>query len=87
MVVPNASSRSNISKTSESASSGYPNTEKQMKVQGRRPRAFIVSRYLDTLVKHEAQIFEMTSQSCIIINKRYFYVRHSDFVVVCLIIT
>ena len=31
-----------ISKTRASVSSGYPNTEKQMKARGRRPSAFIV---------------------------------------------
>ena len=36
-----------ISKTRASVSSGYPNTEKQMKARGRRPSAFIVSRCLD----------------------------------------
>ena len=45
---------SNISTTRASVSSGYPNTEKLMKAQGRRPSAFIVSRCLDTLMKHEA---------------------------------
>ena len=53
---------SNISKTSASVSSGVPNTEKQMKVRGRRPSAFIVSRCLETLMKHEARVFDMTSQ-------------------------
>ena len=42
---------SNISKTSARASSGYPDTEKQMKAQGRRLSTFIVSRCLDTLMK------------------------------------
>ena len=32
-----------ISKTRASVSSGYPNTEKQMKARGRRPSAFIVT--------------------------------------------
>ena len=40
-------------------SSGVPNTEKVMKV---RPRAFIVSRCLEPLMKHEARVFDMASQ-------------------------
>ena len=50
-----------ISKTRASVSSGYSNTEKQMKARGRRPSAFIVSRCLDTPMKHEAQVLEITS--------------------------
>ena len=46
-----------------SVSSGVPNTEKQMKARGHRPSAFIVSRCLEPLMKHEAQVFDMTSQS------------------------
>ena len=45
----------------ESISSGYPNTEKQMKAPGRRQSAFIVSRCLDTTMKHEARVLEITS--------------------------
>ena len=51
-----------ISKTRASVLSGYPNTEKQMKALGRRPSAFIVSRCLDTPIKHEARVLEITSQ-------------------------
>ena len=47
----------NISKTSASVSSGVPNTEKQMKARGRRWSAFIVSRCLEPLMKHEARVF------------------------------
>ena len=43
----------NMSKTSASVSSGVPDTEKQMKARGRRPCAFIVSRCLEPLMKHE----------------------------------
>ena len=43
----------NMSKTSASVSSGVPNTEKRMKARGRRPSAFIVSRCLEPLMKHE----------------------------------
>ena len=50
-----------ISKTRASVSSGYPNTEKQMKARGRRPSAFIVSRCLDIPMKHEARVLEITS--------------------------
>ena len=53
----------NVSKTSVSGSSGVPNTEKQMKVRGRRPSAFIVWWCLEPPMKHEAQVFDMTSQS------------------------
>ena len=52
-----------MSKTSASVSSGVPNTEKQMKARGRRPCALIVSRCLEPLMKHEARVFDMTSQS------------------------
>ena len=34
-----------------------------------RPRAFIVSRCLDTLMKHEARVVDMTSQSRITNNR------------------
>ena len=44
-----------ISKTRASVSSGYPNTEKQVKARGRRPSAFIVARCLDTPMKHELE--------------------------------
>ena len=40
-------------------SSGYPNTEKQMKARGRRPSAFIVLRCLDTPMKHKARVLEI----------------------------
>ena len=43
-------------------SSGVPNTEKLMKARGRRPSAFIVSRCLEPLIKHEARVFDMASQ-------------------------
>ena len=56
--------RRTISKTRASVSSGYPNTEKQMKARGRRPSAFIVSRCLDTPMKHEARVLEITSLAC-----------------------
>ena len=52
----------NISKTSASVSSGVPNIEKVMKARGRRPSAFIVSRCLEPLMKHEARVFDMASQ-------------------------
>ena len=60
---PRFVSLGNISKTSASVSSGVPNTEKQMKARGRRPSAFIVSRCLEPLMKHEARVFEMASQT------------------------
>ena len=34
-----------------------------MKARGRRPSAFIVSRCLETPVKHDARVFDMASQS------------------------
>ena len=52
---------SNISKTSANVSSGFPNTRKLMKARGRRPSAFIVSECLETPMKHEARVFEITS--------------------------
>ena len=53
----------NRSKTSASFSSGVPNTEKEMKARGRRPSAFIVSRCLEPLMKNEARVFDMASQT------------------------
>ena len=47
-----------ISKTRASVSSGYPNTEKQLKARGRRPSAFIVARCLDTPMKHELEFWK-----------------------------
>ena len=54
--------RSMISKMSGSVSSWVPNTEKQMKARGRRSSAFIASRCLESLMKHDARVFDMTSQ-------------------------
>jgi len=34
---------------------------KLMKARGRRPSAFNVFKCLETLMKHEAQVFEITS--------------------------
>ena len=34
-----------------------------MKAQGRRPIAFIVSRCLETPVKHDARVFDMASKT------------------------
>ena len=56
---------SNISKTSASVSSGFPNTRKLMKARGRRPSAFIVLECLETPMKHEPRVFEIASQTCI----------------------
>ena len=55
----------NISKTSARVSSGFPNTRKLMKARGRRPSAFIVFECLETPMKHEARVFEIASQTCI----------------------
>jgi len=38
---------------------GFPDTEKQMKAQARRPSAFIVLRCLETPVKCDTQVFDM----------------------------
>ena len=47
-------------------SSWFPNTRKLMKARGRWPSAFIVFECLETPMKHEARVFEIASQSCII---------------------
>ena len=47
----------NISKTSASVSSGFPNTRKLLK----RPSAFIVFECLETPMKHKARVSEITS--------------------------
>ena len=60
----------NISKTSASVSSGFPNTRKQMKTRGRRPSAFIVFECLETPMKHEARVFEIASQSKLKLRSR-----------------
>ena len=54
-----------MSKTNASLSSGLPDTEKQMKARGRRPSVFIVSSCLEPLMKHEARVFDMTSQTSV----------------------
>ena len=61
-----------MSKTSASVSSGVPDTKKQMKAsmkaRGRRPSTFIVSRRLvrlEPLMKHEARVFDMASQTSV----------------------
>ena len=61
-----------MSKTSASVSSGVPDTEKQMKARGRRPSSFIVSRCLEPLMKHEARVLGMTSQTSVRIKWNYF---------------
>ena len=53
-------------------SSGVPDTEKQMKARGCRPSAFIVSRCLEPLMKHEARVFDMASQTRVRIEWNYF---------------
>ena len=55
----------NRSKTSASFSSGVPNTEKRMKARRRRRSAFIVSRCLEPLMKNEARVFELASQTSV----------------------
>ena len=55
----------NISNTSASVSSGFPNMRKLMKARGRRPSAFIVFECLETPMKQEARVFEIAFQICI----------------------
>ena len=43
-----------------------------MKARGRKPSAFIVSRCLEPLIKHEARVFEMASQSSVKISWNFF---------------
>ena len=42
-----------------------PNTEKRMKARRRRRSAFIVSRCLEPLMKTEARVFELASQTSV----------------------
>ena len=58
LAVARLTSGCTISKRRASVLSGYPNTEKQMKARGRRQ---FLSRCLDTLIKHEAWVLEVTS--------------------------
>ena len=44
-----------------------------MKARGHRPSAFIVSRCLEPLMKHEAQVFDMISQS----RQKYNAIKHA----------
>ena len=55
--------RGTISKTIARVSSRFPNTRKLMKAQGRRPCAFVVFECLETLMKLNARVFEIASQS------------------------
>ena len=41
-----------------------------MKVRGRRPSAFTVFECLETPMKHEARVFEITSQSKLKLKSR-----------------
>ena len=57
----------NISKTSASVSLGFPNK--------RKLSILLFFECLETLMNHEAQVFEIASQSCIINQeqqKKYF---------------
>ena len=47
-------------------------TSRNMKARGRRPSAFIVSRCLEPLMKHEARVFEMASQTSVKISWNFF---------------
>ena len=65
--------RSNISKTSASVPSAFPNTRKLTKARSRRSSAFVVFECLKTPMKHEARVFEIASQSCIINQGQWKY--------------
>ena len=54
----------NRSKTSARFSSGVPKTEKRMKAQCRRPSVFVL-RCLEPLMKTEARVFELASQTSV----------------------
>ena len=71
LLSPTTTPRSNISTTSARVLSGVPNTEKQMKAP-LRPSAFIVSRCLERLMKPEARVFEMASQTSVKISWTFF---------------
>ena len=60
-----------MSKMSASVSSGVPTTEKEMKARGLQPRALYVLRCLEPLMKHEARVLDMTSQSHLRIQCNY----------------
>ena len=64
-----------ISKTSASVSSGFSNTRKLMKARGRRLSAFIVFECLETLMKHDARVFEIASQSRLKNKRKLKYTR------------
>ena len=51
-----------MSKTRAIASSRVPDTEKQMKARGRRSSAFICFEVSGTVMKHEARVFDMSSE-------------------------
>ena len=53
----------NISKPSVRFGAGCPDTEKQVKVRGRRPSAFTVSRCLEIPLKHDARVFDLASKN------------------------
>ena len=59
-----------MSKASASASE----TEKQMKARGCRPNAFIVLRCLESLMKHEARVSNITFQM-----KQYRFIQRHIF--------
>ena len=48
-----------------------------MKARGRRPSAFIVSRCLEPLMKHEARVFEMAPQTRVQIV-RFLFIRYMN---------
>lgn len=48
----------NISKKSARVSLGVPNTERQMKERGQSLSAFIFSKCLEPMMKHEARVFD-----------------------------
>ena len=63
VTVPTNRHRSNRSKKSASFSSGVTNTEKRMEARRLRRSAFTVSRFLEPLMRNEARVFELASQT------------------------
>ena len=59
--VKQLSIRSNMSKSRSSASSRLQNTKKRMKAERRRRGGFIVAMCLESVMKQEARVFDMSS--------------------------
>ena len=63
-----------MSKTRASALSRVPNTEKQMKARGLRPRAFICFEVFGTRDKALALVFDILRQGLDEINFRHLHI-------------